>query len=471
MLATRRRIHRRTHSATPAEAALSQLQPSALAPYDATARFELTGQPGRIVQDVINISPDAVFVAVAIGYGFEQDRTGPLILFDPLPKPPVTKIPGTDITLGSIPVQALIEGFRVHPDFENVVFQPLPATGPASTSGDFSTQPVSEDLLNRTFQSVQILKDITFLFSMLDSSSGRELMDEPVHSLAGLGKSDGERPFRPLANPLRFLPRSTVRVQVIEQTSGVAGTLFIVLYGYKILVGSACPEPSAQWTSDAAAQGSLVNPSGERAIPFDYVAKVSLTGRSGNSLEDEITITTEGAFVATAIGYGLAVEDESVVFNRHRYATTVDANGNTVVDLSGIPLAALPPSSLLDGIRIRPEFLRVALQSGGSLATVQSTTRAQARRGRTIRFSTSQAWELQMVCGPSNSLAGPLFFCPAPLCELPWKSGSGAASFLLPFTVTSVWGHTASEVSHEPPVARATAPRFRGRSATAHDSI
>ncbi len=371
MLATRRRIHRRTHSATPAEAALSQLQPGALAPYDATARFELTGQPGRIVQDVINISPDAVFVAVAIGYGFEQDRTGPLILFDPLPKPPVTKIPGTDITLGSIPVQALIEGFRVHPDFENVVFQPLPATGPASTSGDFSTQPVSEDLLNRTFQSVQILKDITFLFSMLDSSSGRELMDEPVHSLAGLGKSDGERPFRPLANPLRFLPRSTVRMQVIEQTSGVAGTLFIVLYGYKILVGSACPEPSAQWTSDAAAQGSLVNPSGERAIPFDYVAKVSLTGRSGNSLEDEITITTEGAFVATAIGYGLAVEDESVVFNRQRYATTVDANGNTVVDLSGIPLAALPPSSLLDGIRIRPEFLRVALQSGGSLATVQ----------------------------------------------------------------------------------------------------
>jgi hypothetical protein len=371
MLATQRRFHRRAPSAVRAEAAVTQFQPGAVIPFDATARFELTGQPGRIVQDVINISPDAVFVAVAIGYGFEQERTGPLQIFAGNPPPPVTKVPGTDLTLGTFPIQALIEGFRVHPDFENVIFKPPPLNGPATSTGDFSDQPVSEDLLNRTFQSVQALKDVRFLFSMLDSSSGRELMDEPVHSLAGLGGSNGERPFRPLANPLRFLPRSTVRMQVIEQTADGSGTLFIVLYGYKILVGSACPEPSADWTSAAAAQGSLINLSGDRAIPFDYVAKFSLTGRSGNALEDEITITTEGAFVATAIGYGLAVEEEDIVFNPTRYKTSV-VNGNTVVDLSTIPLNALPPSSLLDGIRIRPEFLRVALQAGGSLAQVQS---------------------------------------------------------------------------------------------------
>ncbi len=371
MLATQRRIHRRPQSAARAEGAAQQLQPGALVPYDATARFKLTGQPGQIVQDVINISPDAVFVAVAIGYGFEQDRMGPLKIYTADPLPPDTKVPGKDITLKDIPLPSLIEGFRIHPDFENVVFQSLPANGPAGSSGDFSTQKVSEDLLNRTFQSVQELKDITFLFSMLDSSSGRELMDEPVHSLAGLGKSNGERPFRPLANCLRFLPRSTVRMQVIEQTAGVTGTLFIVLYGYKILVGSACPEPSAQWTSNAAAQGSLVNLSGDRAIPFDYVAKFDLTGRSGTRLEDEITITTEGAFVATAIGYGLAVEDDRVVFNRGRYPANAFNADKTMVDLSAIPLEALPPTSLLDGIRIRPDFLRVALNPGGTLSTVK----------------------------------------------------------------------------------------------------
>jgi len=370
MLATQRRIHRRAQSAARAEAALQQLQPSALVPYDATARFELTGEPGRIVQDVINIPPDAIFVAVAIGYGFEQDRMGPLQIYAPDKLLP-PKVPGREIKLGDIPLPSLIEGFRVHPDFENVVFQPLPANGPSSSSGDFSEQAVSGDLLNRTFQSVQAVKDITFLFSMLDSSSGRELMDEPVHNLAGLGKSNGERPFRALANPLRFLPRSTMRMQVIEQTSGVSGTLFIVLYGYKILVGSACPEPSAQWTSNAAAQGSLVNLAGDRAIPFDYVAKFPLTGRGRNSLEDEITITTEGAFVATAIGYGLSVEEEEVVFNRDRYEDAIDPANNSLVDLDKIPLRALPPSSLLDGIRIRPDFLRVALQPGGTLAAVQ----------------------------------------------------------------------------------------------------
>jgi len=158
-------------------------------------------------------------------------------------------------------------------------------------------------------------------------------------------------------------------MQVIEQTVRVRGTLFIVLYGYKILVGSACPEPSAQWSSNAAAQGSLVNLSGERAIPFDYVSKFELTGAGGNRLEDEITITTEGAFVATAIGYGLAVEDDSVVFNRDRYKNALKPNG--FVDLSAIPLEAFPPTSLLDGIRIRPDFLRVALQPGGTLSPVK----------------------------------------------------------------------------------------------------
>ena len=41
------------------------------------------------------------------------------------------------------------------------------------------------------------------------------------------------RPFRMLAQPLTFQPRSTVRLQIVERSEGVQGTLFIVLYGYK----------------------------------------------------------------------------------------------------------------------------------------------------------------------------------------------------------------------------------------------
>ena len=43
-------------------------------PFDHAATFELKGIPGNIIQDVINVSTDGIFVAVAIGYGFEEDR-------------------------------------------------------------------------------------------------------------------------------------------------------------------------------------------------------------------------------------------------------------------------------------------------------------------------------------------------------------------------------------------------------------
>ena len=39
-------------------------------PYDYVSRFILDGKPGRRVEDVINISIEGAFVAVAIGYSF-----------------------------------------------------------------------------------------------------------------------------------------------------------------------------------------------------------------------------------------------------------------------------------------------------------------------------------------------------------------------------------------------------------------
>ena len=79
-------------------------------PFDHAASFELKGIPGNIVQDVINISSDGTFVAVAIGYGFEEDRARAART---LTRMPAGHFKPEDIKLSEIPVAALIEGFRL----------------------------------------------------------------------------------------------------------------------------------------------------------------------------------------------------------------------------------------------------------------------------------------------------------------------------------------------------------------------
>src|SRR5207247_10071319 len=108
----------------------------------------------------------------------------------------------------------------------------------------FSEEPVPASSVRNGsyFQQVKAPSQITFLFSMLDSGTGRELQDEPVHNIASLGKSDGERPFRLLAHPITFLPRTTIRLQIVERSQDTRGTLFIVFYGYQVVGASCCPE-------------------------------------------------------------------------------------------------------------------------------------------------------------------------------------------------------------------------------------
>jgi hypothetical protein len=81
-------------------------------------------------------------------------------------------------------------------------------------------------------------RPIDFKYSIVDSGSGRELQNRPIHNIAGLGGPNGERPFRALAKPMVFMPRSTVRFEVEEITDDgttTAAELFIVLHGYKML--------------------------------------------------------------------------------------------------------------------------------------------------------------------------------------------------------------------------------------------
>jgi len=342
-------------------------------PYDHAATFELKGRPGNIVQDVINVGSDGVFVATAIGYGFEEQRARPINNPVASARAAVATITPGDVTLGRLPLASLIEGFRISPRFAPLVF-----TAPPNQV--FSDQPLASDLFfgsvrdRSVLERVKTPEDISFFFSIVDSGTGREFQDQPAHNLASLGKSNGERPFRLLARPLSFLPRSTLRLQIAERTEGAQGTLFIVLYGYKILGAAACPESVVRSWRDAP-QSYPAETFGDpdaRAIPFDYITTFELTGNPGNLIEDEISVNVEGGFIVTSIGYGLSAEERDVdlaVPSSIIFTEPAPGGGTRdVFDLARLPLRAFPSSALLDGVRIRPNFLRVAVGVNGSLA-------------------------------------------------------------------------------------------------------
>jgi hypothetical protein len=206
-------------------------------PYDYVATFALQGKPGNRVQDVINISTDGAFVAVSIGYSFIPALTKHLTIEIPTPLSPpsggvlLTTSQGLDVRLTGV----------------GLLPQPLPDFD--GFSRDFALFLVSSTLLGSTIPPIvnpialmQCLLiqtcGIDFKYSIIDSGSGRELQNQPIHNIAGLGKADGERPFRPLAKPMLFMPRSTIRIEVEEVSEGLLykdSLLFIVLHGYKML--------------------------------------------------------------------------------------------------------------------------------------------------------------------------------------------------------------------------------------------
>ena len=425
-------------------------------PFDHAATFELTGVPGNIIQDVINISTEGIFVAVALGYGFEEDRAQPAPL---VPAPGTTFLPAS-VSLSQIPPTALIEGFRLNPGFERLIFEaPAPTAGRQSIrERRFSSIPVDPSFGANIIERLKPAEEISFLFSIVDSATGRELQDEPIHNLASLGKSNGERPFRKLAQPLTFQPRSTIRLQIVERSEGIRGTLFIVLYGYKIIGSGASPE-SAMRGPNSFPAGPMGQPS-ERIIPFDYVSKFQLTGSPGNQIEDEVTINAEGGFIATSIGYGLGVESLNVAVRR--------APGSaTAIGLGDVQLADFPTSALQDGIRIRPNFVRIAFTNGGLLDPnfpIDSLDRVFERLNRpqdvSFRYSiadTGTGRELQNqplnnIAGlgiadgdrPFKTLARPMMFLPRSTIRVAVEELFGRGTLFIVFQGYKILGRSAS---------------------------
>lgn len=186
-------------------------------PYDYVATFKLTGEPSKRTQDVINVSTEGVFVAVSIGYSFAPNPRA-------LPAPVVAGTPGSFTVNG-----ASLSGIAP--------FALLSALDAAAFGG---ARPTPAEQLARSIILGELARHspIQFRYTIVDSGSGRELQNQAIHNIAGLGSADGERPFRPLAKPALFVPRSTIRIEVEEISEGPLfrdGTLFIVLHGYKRL--------------------------------------------------------------------------------------------------------------------------------------------------------------------------------------------------------------------------------------------
>lgn len=177
-------------------------------PYDYVATFKLEGKRGNRIQDVINVSVDGAFVAVSVGYSFIPAL---LTLEVESPESPLA---------GPVSLTNLNNGLRIKNKATNVMIDPL-------------------TIIPNVFQFLLVkLFGIEFKYTIVDSAVGRELQNKPIHSIAGLGESNGIRPFRPMAKPILFQPRSTIRIEIEEVSDSplYAGTeLYLVLHGYKML--------------------------------------------------------------------------------------------------------------------------------------------------------------------------------------------------------------------------------------------
>jgi hypothetical protein len=212
----------------------------------------------------VQISIEASFTAVSIGYGVVP--TVQPIVFAPAPPPPPPDDGGGVIFLtGSTPAQNLFQ-ITLDQIFKGLESQ-LAATsatliGETGAEAVFknglklnpsvaelalqgANQSLSADVTSRLFQVVGSPSElIQFKYAIFDEGSGREFQSEPILNIAGLGAATGERPFRYFAQPITFRPRSTIRMEVTE-VSDFVGELHVDLQGYKLLGDPASPTGAA----------------------------------------------------------------------------------------------------------------------------------------------------------------------------------------------------------------------------------
>jgi hypothetical protein len=222
-----------------------------IVPFDQVVTFDLTGQRDRILTQVLNISIEGHFVAVAINASVLPE---PPIDFGPVLNRGNDEFSPDDAPFESITLAELFAGLvravqeqkrglsatqiellllrlargsvRLNPAVANRLFSQSGWRGTLLSS-------LGEDA-NRLFQAFTCETDeVSFLYTIADNATGREFQSEAIHHLAGLGALDGDRPFRFFPEPILFTPRTVIRVQITEFSG--RGRLYLVLQGYKVL--------------------------------------------------------------------------------------------------------------------------------------------------------------------------------------------------------------------------------------------
>jgi hypothetical protein len=234
-------------------------------PFDVAFRYTLTGERDRVHRATVTISIEATFVAVSIGYGVVPAvdvqtfgaRLADVIFLVPNGNPATAA--GATAGLGNtrfrdIPFGAVLDGLAT------VLDERLPAgeIGPKAAAvlsngfrlngafaahllADGANAPLDAGTISRLFQVVAAPADrVQFRYALFDDATGREFQSQPILNIAGLGTANGERPFRHFARPIAFAPRSTIRLEIIEQ-SDFQGELHVSLQGYKVLGAAGSP--------------------------------------------------------------------------------------------------------------------------------------------------------------------------------------------------------------------------------------
>jgi len=244
---TRRRVGRRpTTTTAPAEQ-------RRIVPFDYAFRYLLTGEPQRVQNQTVTVSIEAAFKAVSIGYGVVS--TVEPVVFPRLPvSAPILSKKTADFFLTPIGAIFAAAGAAFGEPFNPTIGHVGPRTAEALSIGLRLNPQFAERILlgdadrlltdqpnAPIFQVVTPPPDqITFKYALFDQATGREFQSEPILNTAGLGGSDGGRPFRYFAQPIEFAPRSVIRMEITELSS-FRGELHVSLQGYKVLGGASSP--------------------------------------------------------------------------------------------------------------------------------------------------------------------------------------------------------------------------------------
>lgn len=234
-------------------------EPSARAiPFDYSFQFKLTGERQRVHRSTVIVSVEASFTAVSIGYGVAPEVT-PIIFGPRLPSPDtglnLTAVASTSaIRIRDIRLGDLFDELQIRLANSPDVRKDVPALEAGLLNGirlnvalaglsllDDGNAGLDAATVQKLFQVVSApSQDVQFLYAMFDEGSGREFQSEPLLNIAGLGASDGKRPFRYFARPITFAPRATIRMDITELTD-FRGDLHVSLHGYKVLGGARTP--------------------------------------------------------------------------------------------------------------------------------------------------------------------------------------------------------------------------------------